>query len=89
VSVCVCVVCVCVSVCVSVCVHLCLCVSVRVRGGGGTNYTSLLQWMIPSTGHLDPTWVKALIIDTGDVQSCFVTIDAIGKYNEFHQCFTT
>lgn len=41
-----------------------------------TNYTT---WMVPSTGHLEPTWVKALIIDTGDVQSCFITIDAIGS----------
>ena len=36
------------------------------------------QWMLPSTGHLTPTWVKALVIDTGDEQICFVTVDAIG-----------
>ena len=41
---------------------------------------TLLQWMIPSTGHLEPTWVKCLIIDTGNVQSCFITVDAIGRY---------
>jgi len=34
--------------------------------------------MVPSKGHLQPTWVKALIIDGGDGQICFVTLDAIG-----------
>ncbi|XP_065899921.1 neutral ceramidase B-like [Dysidea avara] len=41
-----------------------------------TKYTT---WMLPSTGHLTPTWVKALVIDTGDEQICFVTVDAIGS----------
>ena len=38
------------------------------------------QWMIPSIGRLEPTWAKAVIIDTGSVQSCLVTMDAIGKH---------
>ncbi|XP_065899909.1 neutral ceramidase-like isoform X2 [Dysidea avara] len=41
-----------------------------------TKYTT---WMMPSKGHLQPTWVKALVIDTGDEQICFVTLDAIGS----------
>lgn len=44
------------------------------------NAVLLFQWMMPSKGHLEPTWVKALIIDTGDVQACFITLDAIGTF---------
>eukprot|EP00047_Mylnosiga_fluctuans_P005565 m.241238 g.241238 ORF g.241238 m.241238 type:complete len:464 (+) comp13811_c0_seq1:57-1448(+) len=36
-------------------------------------------FMMPSTGHLDTTWAKALFIDTGSDRFCFVTIDAIGS----------
>ena len=34
--------------------------------------------MMPSTGHLTPTYAKALIIDDGASRAAFVTIDAIG-----------
>jgi len=40
-----------------------------------TQYTT---WMTPSIGRVDPTWVKALVIDTGSETFAFVTIDAIG-----------
>eukprot|EP01100_Stratorugosa_tubuloviscum_P003848 TRINITY_DN1936_c0_g2_i1.p1 TRINITY_DN1936_c0_g2~~TRINITY_DN1936_c0_g2_i1.p1 ORF type:complete len:480 (-),score=253.66 TRINITY_DN1936_c0_g2_i1:80-1519(-) len=40
------------------------------------NYTT---WMMPSQGNMDPTWVKALIIDNGEKQICFVTLDGIGS----------
>ena len=42
--------------------------------------------MMPSKGHLDPTWVKVLIIDTGDVQACFITLDAIGMFMQWDYC---
>ena len=42
--------------------------------------------MMPSKGHLDPMWVKALIIDTGDVQACFITLDAIGMFMQWDYC---
>ena len=34
--------------------------------------------MKPSTGHLEPTWAKAVVISDGKESFCFVTIDAIG-----------
>jgi hypothetical protein len=34
--------------------------------------------MEPSVGILDPTWVKALVIDDGTTKVCFVTLDGIG-----------
>ena len=34
--------------------------------------------MKPSTGHLEATWAKALVIDNGTTMFCFVTFDAIG-----------
>lgn len=36
-------------------------------------------WMSPGEGIIDPTWVKALILDDGETQVCFVTIDGIGS----------
>jgi len=41
--------------------------------------------MTPSTGIMDPTWIKALIIDNGDTQVAFVTFDAIGCDGELNQ----
>eukprot|EP00698_Gefionella_okellyi_P020707 TRINITY_DN6544_c0_g1_i1.p1 TRINITY_DN6544_c0_g1~~TRINITY_DN6544_c0_g1_i1.p1 ORF type:complete len:478 (+),score=110.22 TRINITY_DN6544_c0_g1_i1:248-1681(+) len=35
-------------------------------------------FMMPSTGVDTPTWVKALVIDTGSTQVAFATMDAIG-----------
>jgi hypothetical protein len=36
--------------------------------------------MAPSVGVMDPSWVKALVIDDGEgAQICFVTIDGIGS----------
>lgn len=35
-------------------------------------------WMEPSTGVMDPTWVKALVISDGTETICFATIDGIG-----------
>jgi neutral ceramidase len=37
------------------------------------------NWMNPSEGVIDPTWVKALVIDNGQEQFAFVTVDAIGS----------
>jgi len=37
------------------------------------------NWMNPSQGVIDPTWVKALVIDNGQEQFAFVTVDAIGS----------
>lgn len=37
------------------------------------------NFMTPSVGHLQPTWVKALVIDDGQTKFCFVTVDAIGS----------
>lgn len=34
-------------------------------------------------GPLQPTWVKALVIDSGKTKFCFVTVDSIGKNDEF------
>lgn len=42
-----------------------------------TKYTT---WMMPSVGRIDPTWVKALVIDTGSDVYSWVTIDAIGTF---------
>ena len=39
--------------------------------------------MTPSVGHLQPTWVKALVIDDGQTKFCFVTVDAIGRNARF------
>lgn len=36
-------------------------------------------FMMPSEGTLDPTYAKALFLDTGSEYFCFVTIDAIGS----------
>jgi len=41
----------------------------------GREYTN---WMTPSQGTLDPTWCKVLIMNDGDMEVAFVTIDAIG-----------
>jgi hypothetical protein len=35
--------------------------------------------MTPSTGNLNPTWVKAVVIDNGVDKICFVTTDTIGS----------
>lgn len=35
-------------------------------------------WMEGNVGHLNPNWVKAVVIDNGQEQFCFVTMDAIG-----------
>lgn len=35
-------------------------------------------FMMPSTGVMDPTWIKALVIEAGSERVCFVTIDGIG-----------
>jgi len=37
-----------------------------------TKYTS---WMTPSQGVMNPSWVKALVIDDGNERVCFVTLD--------------
>jgi len=36
-------------------------------------------WMMPSQGIMDPTWAKALFLDDGSTQICFVTLDGIGS----------
>jgi len=36
-------------------------------------------FMMPSTGVLDPTWTKALVIDNGEEQIAFITLDGIGS----------
>eukprot|EP01112_Ceratiomyxa_fruticulosa_P020747 TRINITY_DN7153_c0_g1_i1.p1 TRINITY_DN7153_c0_g1~~TRINITY_DN7153_c0_g1_i1.p1 ORF type:complete len:465 (-),score=91.10 TRINITY_DN7153_c0_g1_i1:73-1467(-) len=42
--------------------------------------TPYTNWMTPSVGIMDPTWVKALVIDDGEgTQMCIVTVDAIGS----------
>jgi len=35
-------------------------------------------WMTGNVGALNPSWVKALVIDNGQERFCFVTMDAIG-----------
>jgi len=35
--------------------------------------------MTGNVGNLEPTWVKALVLDDGETQVCFVTIDGIGS----------
>ncbi len=40
--------------------------------------------MMPSTGRMDPTWVKALVIDNGAETFVFVTLDAIGWFFARH-----
>lgn len=39
----------------------------------------ILQFMMPNVGVLDPTFAKALILDTGVERLFIVTIDAIGS----------
>lgn len=47
-----------------------------------TPYTT---WMTPSTGIMDPTWVKALVLDNGVTQVAFITFDAIGCDGNLNQ----
>eukprot|EP01095_Lingulamoeba_sp_RSL-Kostka_P010630 TRINITY_DN3864_c0_g1_i1.p1 TRINITY_DN3864_c0_g1~~TRINITY_DN3864_c0_g1_i1.p1 ORF type:complete len:468 (+),score=190.18 TRINITY_DN3864_c0_g1_i1:25-1428(+) len=39
-----------------------------------TKYTT---FMTPSQGVMNPTWIKALVIDSGDERVCFVTMDTM------------
>jgi hypothetical protein len=39
--------------------------------------------MNPSKGIIDPTWVKALVIDDGRTPVAFVTLDMIGSSGRY------
>jgi len=43
------------------------------------SFTEYTNWMTPSVGIMDPTWVKALILDNGITQIVHVTYDTIGS----------
>jgi len=42
-------------------------------------------WMTGALGHLDPTWVKVLVLDNSKVQVCIVTLDGIGSDANINQ----
>jgi hypothetical protein len=46
--------------------------------GGVLDREKYCNWMNPSQGIIDPTWVKALVIDDGRTPVAFLTLDMIG-----------
>lgn len=55
------------------------------HGGRAVPYFPLPEFrqyttfMMPSTGIIDPTWTKALVLDNGETQIAFMTLDGIGS----------
>jgi len=37
--------------------------------------TPFTSWMTPSQGIMNPTWIKALVVDSGNERVCFVSLD--------------